>query len=503
MSTSPPPPPPQATSTQNGRHLSLSIKVVAWVGLFSTLFTLLMTAGLAIMRLEQARSETLAQIRFIASTYKKSLSNSLWELDMTSAQLQLEALAQFPLVGHAVLVASTGQRLHQHKKRYNPPAEIHDTQLRWRESLISPLYPDRVVGELTIYVDEEALRNRTTSETLNLLAGELLKGLLLGLFISWLISRLVTRHLSHLARHTATLQPTALDQPIVLNRMAHRHVDELDQLCDAFNQLHHNLVEYNQREEAQTQQVMQEKLAALGSLVAGVAHELNTPLGNSLMMGSALQEKTEAINDKLQQAQIQRQDLVEYIAEAQEATEVIMRGLKNASSLVNSFKQVAVDRASAQQRSFDLQQTCQEVVSTMMRALRPCGHQIRIEIPDNIVMQSYPGPLGQVLANLIDNALVHAFDNRHGGQLHLSARLTADARVIIEFADDGIGIAEQHLNRIFDPFFTTKMGQGGNGLGLSISYNIVTTLLNGTITVSSQPGQGTVFTLDLPLTTQE
>lgn len=502
MST-PPPPAPQVSAPQGVRHLSLSIKVVAWVGLFSALFTLLMTTGLAVMRLEQARSETLAQIRFIASTYKKSLSNSLWELDMTSAQLQLEALVQFPLVGHAVLVASTGQRLHQHKKHYTPPTAIHNTQLRWHEALISPLYPDRVVGELTIFVDEKALRERTTNETLDLLAGELLKGLLLGLFISWLISRLVTRHLSHLARHTATLQPTALDQPIILNRMAHRHVDELDQLCDAFNQLHHNLVEYNRREETHTQQVMQEKLAALGQLVAGVAHELNTPLGNSLMMGSALQERTEAISQKLENAQIVRQDLVAYVAEAQEASEIIMRGLKNASSLVNSFKQVAVDRASAQHRKFDLQQTCQEVVSTMMRALRPWGHQISIEIPDNIIMQSYPGPLGQVLANLIDNALVHAFENRTGGQLRLSAQLTAHARVCIEFADDGVGIAEQHLTRIFDPFFTTKMGQGGNGLGLSISYNIVTTLLNGNISVSSQVGQGTVFTLDLPITTQE
>lgn len=502
MST-PPSPLPPVIAPKGRRHISLSFKVVAWGGLFSALFTLLMTASLALMRHEQARSETLAQIRFIAGTYKKSLSNSLWELDMTSAQLQLEALVQFPLVGHAVLVASTGQRLHQHKKSHPLSSESHDTLLRWHEPLISPSYPDRLVGELTIYVDEETLRERTTNETLDLLAGELLKGLLLGLFISWLISRMVTRHLSYLARHTATLQPTALNQPIVLHRMAHTHVDELDQLCDAFNQLHHNLVEYNQREEAQSQQVMQEKLAALGQLVAGVAHELNTPLGNSLMMGSALQERTEAISQKLNSGPIQRQDLIDYVAEAQEASEIIMRGLQNASSLVNSFKQVAVDRASAQRRKFDLQQTCQELVSTMARALRPLGHQIAIDIPANIVMQSYPGPLGQVLANLIDNALIHAFENRTGGQLTLSAKLTANARVCIELADDGVGIAEAHLTRIFDPFFTTKMGQGGNGLGLSISYNIVTTLLNGTISVSSQAGRGSVFTLDLPINTKE
>ena len=494
---------PSSQPTPPVRRLSLTLKLVAWVGLFSTLFTLVMTASLVFLRHGEERAEALAQVRFIAATYNKSLSNSLWELDMVSAQLQLEALAQFPMVGHAVLIASTGQRLHQHKKNYSKILEPHDSALLWQETLVSPLYHDRVVGQLTVYIDEDALWEKIQTDTLHILGGELVKGLLLGLFITWLISRLVTRHLSHLARHAASMQPTALDQPITLNRMPHRHADELDQLCSAFNQMHHNLVEYNQREEAQAQQMMQEKLAALGSLVAGVAHELNTPLGNSLMMTSALQDKTNAIDEKLQQRQIQRHELVDFIADAQEATSVIMRGLRNASDLVNSFKQVAVDRTSVQRRAFDLQQTCHEVVSTMMRELRPLGHHIEIDIPNDIILHSYPGPLGQVLANLIDNALIHGLEGRVAGQMKLTARLNGPHRVMIEFSDNGSGIAEEYQNRIFDPFFTTKMGQGGSGLGLSISYNIVTTLLNGQISMRSQPGQGTIFALDLPLVTKE
>jgi signal transduction histidine kinase len=489
-STSPPIPP---------RRLSLTLKLVAWVGLFSALFTLLMTASLAVLRHNAARDDVLAQIRFITATYNKSLSNSLWELDMVSAQLQLEALSQFPMVGHVVLVASTGQRLHQHKKNFIKALELHDGTLLWQETLVSPLYKDRVVGQLTVYVDEDALLEKLKTDTLHILGGELVKGLMLGLFITWLISRLVTRHLSHLARHAVSLLPTTLNLPLKLKRMTHRYPDELDQLCCAINQMHHNLVEYNQREETQVQQMMQEKLAALGSLVAGVAHELNTPLGNSLMMTSALQEKTVIIDGKLQQHQIHRQELAEFIADAKEATTVIMRGLKSASDLVNSFKQVAVDRASAQCRRFDLQQTCHEVVSTMNRELRPLGHQIDIEIPGEIVLDSYPGPFGQVLANLIDNALIHAFEERTGGKMVLRASLQGKDRVVIEFADNGNGIADGFQNRVFDPFFTTKMGQGGTGLGLSISYNIVTTLLGGKISVRSQIGQGTVFTLDLPL----
>ena len=494
---------PTCPPARPARRLSLTLKLVAWVGLFSALFTLVMTASLVFLRHGEARDDAMAQVRFIAATYNKSLSNSLWELDMVSAQLQLDALAQFPMVGHVVLIASTGQRLHTHKKNYSKVLELHDSALRWQETLVSPLYRDRVVGQLTIYIDEDALWEKIKTDTLHILGGELVKGLLLGLFITWLISRLVTRHLSHLARHAATLEPTALDQPITLNRMPHKHADELDQLCAAFNQMHHNLVEYNQREEAQAQQMMQEKLAALGSLVAGVAHELNTPLGNSLMMTSALQDKTNTIDEKLKQRQIQRHELVEFIADAQEATGVIMRGLKNASDLVNSFKQVAVDRASVQRRPFDLQLTCHEVVSTMMRELRPFGHHIEIDIPNDIVLHSYPGPFGQVLANLIDNALIHAFEDRTAGKMTLTARMNGPHRVLIEFSDNGAGIADAFQNRVFDPFFTTKMGQGGSGLGLSISYNIVTTLLNGQIAVRSQAGQGTVFTLDLPLVTNE
>jgi signal transduction histidine kinase len=176
-----------------------------------------------------------------------------------------------------------------------------------------------------------------------------------------------------------------------------------------------------------------------------------------------------------------------------------MRGLKTAAHLVTSFKQVAVDRASAQFRIFDLQHTCHEIVDTMSSVLASNGHLVEIDIPEDILMHSYPGPFGQVLANLINNAILHAFEGRTGGQIRITALFNKPNHTVIEFTDNGVGIDEQHLNRIFDPFFTTKMGRGGSGLGLSISYNIVTTLLNGQISVRSQIGQGTVFSLDLPL----
>ncbi|MET3134332.1 signal transduction histidine kinase [Oxalobacteraceae bacterium GrIS 1.11] len=255
---------------------------------------------------------------------------------------------------------------------------------------------------------------------------------------------------------------------------------------------------YRQLQDAQTQLVSQEKLAALGSLMAGVAHELNTPIGNSLLIASTMQQKTEDLARLMQGPGMRRSDLAAFIDDARKAGALVMRGLTSAADLVNSFKQVAVDRTTEQRRVFDLQQVAHEIIATMMNRIRGGGHGIDLTIAPMLMMDSYPGPFGQVITNLINNALLHAFDGIEGGRMWLTAAVTADARVRIVFRDNGNGIAPEHLKRIFDPFFTTKLGQGGSGLGLSISYNIVNSLLGGQIGVDSD-ATGTTFTLDLPL----
>ncbi len=485
------------------RHLSLTLKLVAWVGAFSALFTLVMTVSLIMLRYQEEKTLALERVKFIANSYSKSLANSLWEIDMPGVQLQMEALSGFPSVEQALLTSKTGQSIHlsQHRLNRNNPAIYHD--LFWQERLFSPLYPDRVVGHLTLYVDKAALIAQVRTDALRILAGEVVKGLLLGLLITWIISRLVTRHISNLARQTAALTPNKLDQPIILRRRPSQHVDELDQLCAAFNQLHQNLLEHAQREEIQAQLVTRERLAALAALVAGVAHELNTPLGNSIMMTSALQEATVKLQQKLASQVLRQSDLLEFIADTNEAASVIMRGLSSAATLVTDFKQVAVDHTTEQRQVFDLHQTMSELVSTMMQEIKAAGHMIELDIPEQITMNSYPGPLNQVISVMIENALVHAFEGRENGQMRLTACCNQAGQVQIRFQDNGVGIIEHHLRRIFDPFFTTKMGQGSGGLGMNICYNIVTTLLNGQIKAQSTPGQHTVFILDLPLIAPE
>lgn len=277
------------------------------------------------------------------------------------------------------------------------------------------------------------------------------------------------------------------------------HLDILRTLASYVGVAFDNADAYAHLKETQEQLVEQGKLAALGSLVAGVAHELNTPIGNSLMIASTMQDKTDTMSQLLENSSARRSDLSSFIDSSREASTLILRSLKNAADLINSFKQVAVDQTSAKRREFDLQQTTQEIAATMMNQVRNAGHTLEIEVPPNIQMDSYPGSYGQVIINFIANVLLHAFDGRRDGHIALLARRLGDDRVEISFSDNGNGIRPEDIPNIFNPFFTTKFGQGGSGLGLNISYNIVVSLLQGQIRVDSVLGKGTVFILELPL----
>ncbi len=260
-----------------------------------------------------------------------------------------------------------------------------------------------------------------------------------------------------------------------------------------------NAFAYQKLQEAQQQLVEQEKLAALGSLVAGVAHELNTPLGNSLVTASGLQDYTDELERLVLGKRLKLSELTSFIAKQREGMGLVMRGLQSAANLVVSFKQVAADRTTAQRRCFDLRQTTHEVVATLMSQIRAGGHRIQLQIAPDILLDSYPGPYGQVISNFIDNAVTHGFAGRDNGVIQIQASMPKAGRVLLLFSDNGVGIAEADRKRIFEPFFTTSLGRGGNGLGLSICYNIVTSMLQGQISVESSASTGTAFSLDLPL----
>jgi len=251
--------------------------------------------------------------------------------------------------------------------------------------------------------------------------------------------------------------------------------------------------------QAQDELVRSEKMASLGALVAGVAHELNTPVGNAVLAASTLEGRQREFEAAMVGG-LRRSELNAFLATLRETGAVLERNLQRAATLIGSFKQIAVDQSSYQRRAFELSEVVQEIALAISPTLKRSGVQLIEQVPLGLRMDSYPGPLGQVLINLVNNAVVHAFEEGGAvGCVRITAELAEGGHVRLCVSDNGRGIARQHLKRIFDPFFTTRLGQGGSGLGLHIVYTLVTGLLGGRIEVRSEPGQGTEFTIELPL----
>lgn len=246
--------------------------------------------------------------------------------------------------------------------------------------------------------------------------------------------------------------------------------------------------------------VRSDKLAALGSMVAGVAHELNTPIGTSLTAASTLADRCTEIQRAVAANAVRRSTLDAFLTDVQAVGQLLLRSLGNAADLVQHFKQLSADQTSEQRRHFALAQVVDDVLSVTRPQLKHSGMRVEADIEPDLWMDSYPGALGRVLTNLLINAQLHAFDGRDDGLVTLKARrLPGQDRLELVVADDGVGMGDEVKRRAFDPFFTTKLGQGGTGLGLNIVHNIATVILGGSLQLDTAPGQGSRFVFELPL----
>lgn len=255
------------------------------------------------------------------------------------------------------------------------------------------------------------------------------------------------------------------------------------------------------RELQETQQslIEAEKLAALGGLVAGVAHEVNNPIGISLTVASSFARRCDQFSAAIHDGAVRKSTLDEFVAGSQEAAKQLVANLNRAADLIQAFKQVAVDRSHAERRVFELGEATEQIVASLLPALKRSAIAFSVDISEEINMDSYPGPYGQVLTNLVLNALVHAFPDRRPGSMRLVIKRSGSDHVEIEFADDGVGMSEETQRRAFEPFFTTRRSHGGTGLGLHIVFNIVTRRLGGRLRLDSALGRGTTLWIRLPL----
>jgi PAS domain S-box-containing protein len=250
--------------------------------------------------------------------------------------------------------------------------------------------------------------------------------------------------------------------------------------------------------ETQNSLIEAEKLAALGRLVAGVAHEVNNPVGISLTVASSLERKTALFVAEVARGDLRRSSLNDFLQTSRDASSQLVANLNRAAELIQSFKQVAADRNYSDQRVFDLGDLTEQVVTSLRPGLRKHNLTLTIDCEPNLTMNSYPGPYGQVLTNLVLNSVAHAFPDGKPGAVDIQVRESGNDSVEIIFSDNGCGMSLDVRRRAFDPFFTTRRGQGGTGLGLHIVYSIVTNRLGGRLDLDSEPGGGTRIQIILP-----
>ncbi len=254
-----------------------------------------------------------------------------------------------------------------------------------------------------------------------------------------------------------------------------------------------------QLQDAQSHQIESGKMAALGELVAGVAHEINTPVGIALTAASHLEEKSEEISSLYHSRPLRRSELEGYLAQARESSQIILGNLQRAANLIQSFKMTAVDQASQQKRRFALRAYLEEVLYTLSPKFRGKPYTTQILCPEEIEIESYPGVFSQILSNLVINSLLHGFEGRDHGSITLEVRRWTNGHLQMVYRDDGRGMGEETLSRLFEPFFTTKPGSGGSGLGMHIVYNQVCKTLGGQIRAQSQPEQGLTVEIVIPI----
>ena len=251
-------------------------------------------------------------------------------------------------------------------------------------------------------------------------------------------------------------------------------------------------------QETQNFLIESEKHAALGRLVAGVAHEINNPVGTCLTVASALELRTAAFAVDVAQGNLRRSRLNEFLETNREASSQLIANLNHAAELIQSFKQVATDRNYANRRVFDLGDLTEQIAMSLRPGSGKQNLTLNVECQRNLTMNSYPGPYGQVLTNLFLNSVAHAFPDGEGGTVDIRVRASGRDNVEVVFSDDGCGMSLGVKRQAFDPFFTTRRDQGGTGLGLHIVYNIVTGCLGGRLKLDSEPGQGTKIRIILP-----
>jgi signal transduction histidine kinase len=458
-----------------------------------------------------------------------SLAEPVWQVSPDLAEPMVRAQMEDPrFVAVQVIEPSMPEPFLSFQRPLSKDDDLfqHDASLTVSETR-PVLHSGREIAKLTVSMSAAPLLAANYDDMWRNFWRSLATMALSSVLILWVMQRRVLQPMGRLTRAAEALAANQLDRPIALGgtdeiaRVGQAMEHMRKALLAAFGALrkHANTLEEQVTQRtaeltatnadlslalahlgtAQKELVESEKLASLGRLVAGVAHELNTPLGNSLTVVSTLEDRYKQLAQMLNERTPMRRSALEtLVRDTRRSQDILQRNVQKAADLVRDFKQVAIDQTTDLRRSFDLAAVLKDVVELVEPSFNRTPHKIEVDVSPGLLMDSYPGSLGQVLTNLLMNALIHGFEGQAAGQVRVhGARVSADM-VSLSVSDNGCGMDESVRRRIFEPFFTTKLGTGGSGLGMHIVHNLVTHVLGGQIEVRSSTGRGTQMLIHLP-----
>ncbi len=508
------------------------------------------------------RSEIGDELQMLHTTYEQGVSHSLWNMDEAQIRATVTGMLNMPSVTRVVVRQTNGDVITDvaSKEPDKQPGIMPVTTFFTRDniSFLHEFDNSQVpVGSLEIQSNSRIIFNKLIQRILISLASAAVKTLVLIVLVKYYFERILSRPLVEIARRAGAIDPKQAHIPPLPVDVARRN--ELDVISKAINglareieatigaldalnqgletqvanrtrelrdanaaldrerqelgqevqlrrlredELHHandDLAEsLRQLRMTQAQLIEYEKMVALGGLVAGIAHEINTPVGLGMTGATHFQYMVGELEKKFRAGELEEPEFEKFLRDSKELARSIEVSLNKASNLVKSFKQVAVDQNNDVPRSFAVCAYLQDILLTHHPVLRKTRLQVRLDCPEHLEVDSYPGAWSQIISNLIANSLTHGYpEGTEGGLIDLQVREIGE-QIELVYRDNGKGMGREVAAKVFEPFFTTNRQGGGSGLGMHIVYNVVTQQLQGTIRLRSEPGQGVEFTMTMP-----
>ena len=514
-----------AAALFKNKSLPIAWRVAMSIVLASIVINVISSSSLIYINYKEEEKQFFDRVEEIQTSHMTSLANALWHFDSKQIAVQGEGIHNLYYIGY-VRISSDNNTLYESGTISNNPEDDH--------FMIPISHGERRIGELEVGFARDSILKDIIYSAKKMIIMQMVAGLLLALILLWRVHRIITRHLIDLNRQLGTKKETSDHQFLTLHRANYR--DELSALVDSFNQLTEEinaelinkeaaqaaLAETNNKLEerveertqklqsaidelhntlenlrnTQTQLIESEKLSSLGGMVAGVAHEINTPIGLCITTHSFIKDLFRDMKIRFDDGSISKGNFTDFMHNMEESVDILSKNLERAAKLIKSFKHVSEDQAGEALRKFNLDEYLQEILSTLNPKLKTTRHSVVITCPNDIELEGFPGALSQIITNLVMNSLLHGFEGIEKGRITIEAETQAD-KVIILYTDNGIGLNKESQTKIFEPFYTTKRGYGGTGLGMHLVYNLVNLTLKGTIQLQ-QASQGCAFMITIP-----